>query len=279
MPWKIESIPLRLRDAAYNNAAAAPDGVVLLARLAEESKALRARYAATMDLPYGPRERMRLDIFPGTTRGSPCLVYLHGGYWQMNSREIFAVLGAGVAAHGWSVAVVGYTLAPEANLCTIVGEVGAALDWLVDNRGRYGITGPLILAGSSAGGTLAALALEHPAVGGAMAISGIFELAPLRGTYLDAKLKLTDTEIEDLSPLRRPVCPKRLVIAHGSDELPAIIANAAALHALRRATGAPTIFLSVEHADHFSILESLRRHDSPLTDALLKIHTPIGETE
>ena len=43
------------------------------------------------------------------------------------------MLVEGVAAHGWSVAIPGYSLAPDASLTQIVAEISGALDWLAKN--------------------------------------------------------------------------------------------------------------------------------------------------
>jgi hypothetical protein len=79
------------------------------------SKALKVQGGqdprAMLDVPYGPNERNKIDFFPGTKSRAPILVYLHGGYWQRGAREWYACMGEGVAAHGWSSPLVGYTIA------------------------------------------------------------------------------------------------------------------------------------------------------------------------
>ncbi|QCK87705.1 alpha/beta hydrolase [Phreatobacter aquaticus] len=259
------------RDAAYNNGAAVPSWTETFARWTEQSAVIRARHAATMDLPYGPGERTKIDLFPGTNPEAPCLVYFHGGYWMRNSREMFANLGEGVRAHGWSVAIPGYTLAPEASLREIVAECEAALDWLQAHGPAHGVRGPLVVAGWSAGGHLAAVTLAHPAVKAGLAISGIFELAPLRDTYLDEKLKLELSEIADLSPQRRPVVMKPLTITYGAEELPALVANSVGFHALRTRAGAPGDLKPIGGAHHFSVLDGLLKADGDLTGMLLAL--------
>jgi len=96
-------------------------------------------------------------------------------------------------------------------------------------------------------------------VAAGLAISGVYDLAPIRQTELDAKLSLTDAEVETLSPLRRPAVAKPLCIAYGSRELPALIHDARNLHALRAAAHAPGALLPVPDAEHFSVLDALRR--------------------
>lgn len=246
------------RDAAYNNAAAVANSAALSQERREASSAYRAAHAKALDLPYGAGGRNKWDLYPGADAAMPCLVFIHGGYWQMNDRESFACIAEGLAAHGWSVALPGYTLAPDASLATIASEIRAALDWLIAKGPGYGIAGPVVLSGWSAGGHLAALLLDHPAVAAGLAISGIYELGPLRDTYLNENLQLSDDEIETLSPLRLPAVLKPLVIAYGSREVPALVNDSRLLHARRAAAHAPGALVPIAGADHFTMLHELR---------------------
>jgi len=259
------------RDAAYDNNAAVKNSAVLIAERNEASAALRASRKSFLDVPYGDRERTKIDLYPAADRTAPCLVFAHGGYWQRNSREVFAMLVEGVAAHGWSVAIPGYSLAPEASLTQIVTEISQALDWLAKNGEAYGVSGPVILSGWSAGAHLVAMALDHPRVTAGLAISGVYDLAPIRDTGLNNALKLTDEEIAKLSPLRLPVVHKRLDIAYGTAELPALIFDSIHFHESRVAANAPGKIFPIEGADHFSILGELRRPDGRLVDTVRKL--------
>jgi len=257
------------RDAAYNNRDAVANSAELLAACAAAAATFRATTPGVLDLPYGPGARNRWDLFPAAQADAPCLVFIHGGYWQRNRREDIACIAAGVRAHGWSAALPGYTLAPEASLTQIVAEIHAALDTLVEIGPRHGIAGRIVLSGWSAGGHLTAMALDHPAVSAGLAISGIFELGPLRDTYLNEKLQLTDAEIETLSPLRLPPVEKPLAIAYGSAELAALVADSRRLHAHRAAAHQPGPLLPVAGADHFTIIDALRNPDGCLTRTVL----------
>jgi acetyl esterase/lipase len=246
------------RDAAYDNAGAVADSPALVAERNAAASAFRAAHSGHLDLSFGDTQREALDLFPGRDPHAPCLVFIHGGYWQRNRREDFAHLAEGALAMGWSAAFNGYTLAPEASLTRIAWQVQAALDWLSAHGAEHGIAGPLVASGWSAGGHLAALALEHPAVTAGLAISGIFELAPIRDTNLNTALKLTEAEIAELSPMRRPVVQKPLAIAYGSAELPELCRQSRDFHALRSAAHAPGPLVPVPGADHFRVLEALR---------------------
>jgi arylformamidase len=254
------------RDAAYDNNAAVKNSAALIAERNQMSEALRASRKSFLDMPYGDREKTKIDLYPATEKTAPCLVFLHGGYWQRNSREVFAMLVEGVAAHGWSVAIPGYSLAPDTSLTEIVTEISWSLDWLAQNGELYGIAGPVVLSGWSAGAHLVAMALDHPRVTAGLAISGVYDLAPIRDTGLNNALKLTDQEVAQLSPLRLPAVHKRLDIAYGTAELPALVIDSIQLHEARMAASAPGRLVPIPGADHFSILGELRRPDGALVD-------------
>jgi arylformamidase len=259
------------RDAAYDNNAAVKNSAPLIAERNEASAALRASRKSFLDVPYGDRERTKIDLYPAADRTAPCLVFVHGGYWQRNSREVFAMLVEGVAAHGWSVAIPGYSLAPDASLTQIVTEISQALDWLDKNGDSYGMSGPVVLSGWSAGAHLVAMALDHPGVSAGLAISGVYDLAPIRDTGLNNALKLTSEEVAKLSPVRLPVVQKRLDIAYGTNELPALVFDSIHFHESRIAANAPGKLFPIEGADHFSILGELRRPDGALVEIARKL--------
>jgi acetyl esterase/lipase len=158
-------------------------------------------------------------------------------------------------------------------LTEIVHEITLSLDWLAANGAAFGIGGPVVLSGWSAGAHLAALALGHPAVTAGLAVSGVYDLAPIRDTSLNIALKLTDQEIAEFSPLRLPAVRKRLAIAYGSAELPALVCDSTQFHAVRTAANAPGELVVVHGADHFTILDELRRPDG----ALVKIARTLVE--
>lgn len=253
------------RDAAYNNSAAVTDSAVLNAAREVASSAFRLANPMHLDLRYGKRERNTWDLFPQADPDAPCIVFIHGGYWQRNSKEQFANLIAGPHARGWAAALPGYTLAPDATLTEIVAEIHAALDWLGAHGPAHGINGPVVLSGWSAGGHLTAMCLDHPLVKAGLAISGVFELGPIRDTYLNDKLRLTDAEIATLSPLRTEMAPKPLAIAYGTRELPPLVADSRDLHARRAAAHLPGTLIPVPGADHFTIVHELRDADGLLT--------------
>jgi acetyl esterase/lipase len=253
-------------DAAYNNSAAVADSAAIIADWDARSARLRAAHPGRLDLRYGPAERNRIDYFAARERG-PVLVFIHGGYWQMRAKETFSFLAAGPLAHGIHVAFVGYTLAPQKRLDGIVAEVRDALAWLTGHVTGYGgDPDRILLSGWSAGGHLTAMCLDEPTVKGGLAVSGIYDLEPIRLCYLNEKLRLDEAEAANNSPLRRvPARSAPLIIACGGNELRELRRQSEEFVEARTRAGLPGRLVPLAGHDHFTILEELARPDGALT--------------
>ena len=242
-------------DAAYNNAAAVPGSAQIVAGWEARSAAFRQGCdRKSLDLRYGEAERNRIDVF-AASKGAPLLAYIHGGYWQGRSKEIFSCLAAGPLAHGIRVAMLGYTLAPEKRLDGIVAEIHAALTFLAKSHAA------IYVAGWSAGGHLTAMSMPHPAVKAGVAVSGIYDLEPIRLCYLNEKLRLDEAEARRNSPLLLPGFDKPLTVTYGGAELPELRRQSEEYaKVLKRGKLVPLAGL-----DHFTILEELASPAGALT--------------
>jgi len=260
-------------DAAYNNSAAVADSARWLEQWRHRSDAVRAMPGARLDVAYGPKQRTRLDYFSAGPPGAPLFVFLHGGYWQRNSKDLFAFVAEGPHRHGIDVALVGYTLAPDVRLSEIVGEITQSLSFLESNVADFGFDrGALCVGGWSAGGHLAAMACGRPSVRGALAISGIFELEPIALSYLNDRLRLDADEIATLSParlLRRGLAPMALAV--GGDELPELKRQSTSFKDIADTLGVPMTLQVLPGHHHFSILDELARADGALTHEILRL--------
>ena len=146
-------------DAAYNNSAAVKNSAEKLADWTERSSRMRAEKGELLDLAYGPRPRNRIDVFRCGTARAPLLVYIHGGYWQRNAKEFYACLAVGPMARGVDVALVGYTLAPEATLTANCRRSSVRPCAGYAQGPKRGVAaGKVVLSGWSAGGHLTAMA-------------------------------------------------------------------------------------------------------------------------
>jgi acetyl esterase/lipase len=246
------------RDAGLNNGAAVAGSGEIVAGWDQRSAELRARHSAHLDLRYGPRERNRIDFLKAVD-GGPTLVFIHGGYWQMRAKENFTVFAEGLMAHGINVALIGYTLAPDATLEEIVAEIHSGIDFLADRLSALGgDIRRIVVSGWSAGGHLTAMALMHPQVKAGMAISGIYDLEPIRHSYLNAKLGLDEVMSRRNSPLLQAGgAPAPISLVVGSAELPMLRQQTADFAAHRASHGLPVTYEEIPGADHFSIMNQL----------------------
>jgi len=257
-------------DAAYNNSVAVADSDQYLADWLRRSEALRARMPDHLDLVYGDAPRTRLDFFGTNHTAAPTLLFFHGGYWQRNAKEGFSFIAEGPLAHGFNVAVAGYTLAPEAHMDRIVSEVRAALHWLHEHLAAWGGDPVrLYVSGWSAGGHLTAMLMGEPLVAGGLSISGLFDLEPIRLCYLNEKLGLDREQARRNSPLLNlPARAAKLIIAYGSDELPELKRQSREFGAAWSARGLPEEVIEVADCHHYAVLEQLAQPDGVLAKAL-----------
>jgi len=106
--------------------------------------------------PDGGRIGVRV-LAVEASRGT--IVYYHGGGWVMGTLDEFDTLCRHLATRtGCTVVMVDYRLAPEHRYPTAVEDAWAAFRWVADQR--FG-DGPLIIAGDSAGGNLAAVTAQR----------------------------------------------------------------------------------------------------------------------
>jgi acetyl esterase/lipase len=246
------------RDRGLNNGAVVAGSADIVAGWEKRSASLRARHAQHLDLGYGPRERNRIDFIKAAAN-APTLLFIHGGYWQHRAKEVFTLVAEGPLAHGINVALIGYTLAPDATLDEIVAEIHAGIDFLARQLPALGAApGGIVVSGWSAGGHLTSMALSNPHVRAGVGISGIYELEPIRNSYLNEKLKLDEAMSRRNSPMQQqggPAKPLSLVV--GGAELPLLRKQTADFAAHRASLGLPVTYEEIPGTDHFSIMNAM----------------------
>ena len=266
-------------DAQYNLRAAVPEHLTYFARYEAESAALRARWPGRLDLPYGPTPRQAIDLFVPRTQGAPLLVFIHGGYWQSRNRKDFSFVVGPLLERGAAVALIGYDLAPEVGMDAIVAQVRTGFAWLYRHAADHGCDpARLYLAGHSAGGHLAAMALATewqtfrlPAdvIKGVCAISGVFDLEPIRLCYLNDVVGLDPDEARRNSPIHQALhgrCP--VTIAVGELETQAFHDQSRAFAAKLEREEWPCQLLVQPGVDHFGIVMSMAEPDAPVVQTI-----------
>jgi len=254
------------RDRGLNNGTAVAGSVDIVAGWEQRSAAVRQRHPQHLDLRYGARERNRIDFVKASER-APTLLFIHGGYWQTRAKEAFTVVAEGLLAHGINVALTGYTLAPDATLDEIVAAIHAGIDFLSQQLPRLGAApGGIVVSGWSAGGHLTSMALSNSHVRAGVGISGIYELEPIRHSYLNEKLRLDEAMSRRNSPMMQaggPAKPLSLVV--GSAELPLLRKQTADFAAHRASLALPVTYEEIPDADHFTILHEMMSPQGRIT--------------
>jgi arylformamidase len=265
-------------DVAYNNGTAVANSGAIVAAWEQRSAALRLRDDAMLDLAYGPKPRNRVDFIKCAAPHAPTLAFIHGGYWQMRAKEGFTFLAQGPLSIGMNVALVGYTLAPAASIDEIVAEIRHALDWLAAQLPALGGDADKILvSGWSAGAHLAAMTKDHPSVRGCLAVSGIYDLEPIRHCYVNDKLGLDEAAAQRNSPMLVQ-SPRQvpLAVVVGGAELPLMVQQSADYAQALARQGWPVQFREIPGADHFSVLDEMERSDGAIVAILRDLRTAAG---
>jgi arylformamidase len=263
-------------DAQYNNRANIPEHPAILQAWFDRSAAARASTPCQLDLAYGQGPREALDLFgprpalrPGE-RGAPVLAYVHGGYWRALSKSDQSFVAPPFVKAGAVVVLPGYALAPAVTVEHITLQVARAVAWVWRHAPSFGgDRSRIVVAGHSAGGHLAAMmlvcrwpqlnaALPAQVVHGALSLSGLFDLEPLRhAPFLAPDLALDETAARRLSPAAMPApATGRLVALVGEMEKPEFLRQN---RLIRRAWGQRTVPVceAVPGRHHMGILAEL----------------------
>lgn len=249
-------------EAQYNNRALVPDHPAVMARWKAGSEAARAAHPPQV-LQYGPGARERIDWFDAG-KGAPVVVFIHGGYWQALDAGWFSFVAPPLLAHGVSVAIPTYDLAPTVRLGRIVDQMRTAVDLIHARTGARPV-----VSGHSAGGHMAACLRSEGRAWAAIFISGVFDLEPLIPTSLNVALDLNPTEARALSPIHWPA-PAGAILdcIVGGTESDAFQSQSRAMAERWSAQGAETQFEALSGMKHFTVLDPLFDAESVLVGRL-----------
>ena len=248
-------------ESQYNNRARVPDHPAVMQRWRETAQAARAAHPP-IQIAYGEGEREVMDLFEAPP-GAPVAIFLHGGYWQALDKDWFSGLAPPLLAHGVSLIVPSYDLAPAVRLGHILRQVRETVETV---RARTGVR-PVVF-GHSGGGHMAACMLSEGRASAAVAISGIFDLRPLVQTSLNTALDLDEGEAAALSPVFWPIpngsTPGGTILdcVVGGEESPEFLRQSRMMTDHWAANGVEARCEVLPGLNHFTVLDPLFAADS-----------------
>ena len=272
-------------DAAYEQIVYAPLQEQALRRLASSSELVRSRLGAPRREAYGPTEPEQLDIFRASRALAPIFVFVHGGAWLRGAAKDHAYpaeMFVNAGAH--FVALDFVAIGPAGgDLRVMADQVRRGVAWVYKNAASFGgDAGRLYVGGHSSGGHLCGVTLVTdwrkdfglPAdiIKGALCMSGLYDLKPVRLSKRSSYIKFTD-EMEQamssqrhLESLRTPV-----TLTYGTNETPEFQRQNRDFAAAVRAAGKPVELIEAASYNHFEMLESLGNPYGPNGRAALAL--------
>ncbi|GAA0800430.1 alpha/beta hydrolase [Cupriavidus gilardii] len=269
-------------DRQYNVRGGIPHYQAIFDRWAKQSAEIRHVHAVSQDLAYGDDAKQTLDFFSARSAARPLLIFIHGGYWQSLDKSDFSYLAIPYLKRDINVAVVNYRLAPTVAMADIVRDNQDAVVWLYRQAQKLGFDADRIfLSGHSAGGHLTAtLAGTHwqdfgvPAdvLKGGCAISGLYDLEPIRLCYLNKVVGLTEADVAAFSPMRHPPSTRLpMILTVGGDESDEYHRLQADYAALLRQHGVPVEIVDQPSGHHFDAVDALGDARGALAAAVLRM--------
>ena len=133
-------------DEAFNSAKLIPAAHLFLKNWTASSKQVQKRFKkdskAQLDMPYGDKSSMRMDIFSPGAYVEANLLFVHGGFWTGYDKSVFSHLGMGPILNNVRCIFPNLPKPPDVSL----SEMRVALSECIANIARK-YSGPIILLG------------------------------------------------------------------------------------------------------------------------------------
>ena len=248
----------------------------------KESTRVRAKLAnqSLLDVPYGPSDAERLDIFKAGKTGAPIQIFFHGGAWKGGRKSDVSFPAEAFVAKGATFIAVNYERVPKVSLDEQVRQARAAVAWAYSHAREFGGDPERIfVSGHSSGGHVCGMVvatdwqrefgLPADVVKGGAPISGMFDLTPVKFSWRNSYVALDDAAVERLSPIRH--IPERaipLVVGYGTQELAEFQRQSREFAAAWRARGYPCTEIALANAKHFAVNYEFNKPQGKLLSAI-----------
>ncbi len=258
-------------DAAYDQRVWAPNMDRLNEQRDVRNLAARARLDPPVRFAYGPTPTEMLDVYRTSRDNAPIHVFFHGGTWRFGTAADYAYMAEAFVHRGSTLVIPDFSVVDdvEGGLSVLGRQVRDAVAWVYENAEQFGGDRERIfVSGHSSGGHLAGVVLTTDWLGdyglpadlvkGGLCASGMFDLEPVRLSWRNSYLGLTDEAVHALSPQRhldRLRAP--LIVAYGTYETPEFQRQSRDFAAAVQAAGKPIELMVATGFNHLEIRETL----------------------
>lgn len=265
-------------DIAYNTRIGVDNVDAILEKWSHNSEIARNTLNCKLDCLYGDANRETIDLFfaENSTRW---LIFIHGGYWRITSSALYNFIAKPFVEAGWNVAFPEYDLCPAVTMHTITEQCRRAIAWLAQNHPEK--CREMVISGHSAGGHLTGMmfatdwadyGMSPELIIGGIAISSLFDLDPIAQTAMNSDLKLSLSDVQELSPARLlPQVNAPLVLTVGALESSEFQRQNAILRGISEWRAISSETFSLEGYHHFNILDDLMTLDGAIWSQLKKM--------
>jgi len=258
-------------DDAYDQSVWAPNREHVGKRRRLASEQTLARIGAPERVAYGPTEIEKLDIYKTKRANAPIHIFIHGGAWRGGLAKEFAFPAEMFMLAGAHYVVPDFVWVQDAggSLMPMADQVRRAVAWVYKNAARFGADpSRLYISGHSSGAHLAGtvlitdwqnkFGLPSDIVNGALLISGMYDLKPVRLSARSEYVKFDDATEHALSTQRHlDKLNTPVIVAYGTLETPEFQRQSRDFAAVLKAAGKPVQLIVGEGFNHFEMQETL----------------------
>lgn len=278
-PWK--SMNTETLEREYSPSSCVSNYEDLVKSYTDESLKISKKLRFEKDLIYGISKNEILDLCLASVVNSPLVVFIHGGYWQLLSKDDCLFPAQEFNDLDISYCAIDYTLAPDAHISEMVDQCRRSIKWLYEHSNEYGYDrDKIFLIGSSAGAHLAAMTmltdwskyhLPSNIIKGSTLLSGVYDIRPIVKTYINEPLNLDMDSALELSPLFL-VEPNdgEVIISWGENETSEFKRQSIEFEKKWKHAGNKSNLLEVKGNNHFDIVSNMMRKDCSLRRLMMQ---------
>jgi len=258
-------------DKVYNQSNYAPNIKTVISRYGSNSELTRTRLGKPKRLSYGDADIEAFDLYAADQHNAPIHIFLHGGAWRAGDANGYGFLAEPFVANGAHFLIPDFTnvLEHDGNLMPMTEQILRSIAWAYQNAESFGgDKNRIYISGHSSGGHLAGVAvttdwenefnLPPDIIKGAVLISGMFDLKPVRLSSRSNYVAFTDEIEQRLSPQRHlDKLNTPVVLVYGDLETPEFIRQTKDFAAAAEKAGKPVQLIEGPGYNHFEIAETM----------------------